>query len=190
MSKDKRWTVYADEGDVYLYEHARGARRPLTRTVEAETNPRFTRDGRRVYFTRQNNLYVLSLDGGLLEQLTDIRIGGGGGQSAARGTESQEVLKKEERELLEAVRERAARREEQEAKRKARERRKPYNIAAGQVVSNLTLSPDGAYVVATVQSKRRRQDDDCAELCHGSAYTEDIQSRTKVGDAQGARACL
>ncbi|MDQ1523082.1 MAG: hypothetical protein QOE47_1006, partial [Pyrinomonadaceae bacterium] len=31
LSKDKRWTVFADEGDVYLYEHARGARRPLTR---------------------------------------------------------------------------------------------------------------------------------------------------------------
>jgi dipeptidyl aminopeptidase/acylaminoacyl peptidase len=186
LSKDKKWTVFTDEGDVYLYEHARGARKPLTRTTEAETNPRFTRDGRRVAFTRQNNLYVLSLDGGLLEQLTDIRIGGGGGQSAARGTESQEVLKKEERALLDAVRERAERREEQEAKRKARERRKPFNIPTGQNVTNLTLSPDGAYVVAVItEPATAGKQTIVPNYVTESAYTEDIPGRTKVGDAQG-----
>jgi len=185
LSKDKRWTVFTDEGDVYLYEHARGARRPLTRTTEAETNPRFTRDGRRVYFTRQNNLYVLSLDGGLLEQLTDIRIGGGGGMQA-RGTESQEVLKKEERGLIEAVRERAERREEQEAKRRARERRKPFNVPTGQNVTNLTLSPDGAYVVAIISEPTTAGKQTIVpNYVTESAYTEDIPGRTKVGDAQG-----
>ncbi|MDQ1592044.1 MAG: hypothetical protein QOG71_2671 [Pyrinomonadaceae bacterium] len=185
LSKDKRWTVFADEGDVYLYEHARGARRPLTRTTEAETNPHFTRDQKRVYFTRQNNLYVLSLDGGLLEQLTDIRIGGGGGQQG-RGTESQEALKREERALLDAVRERAERREEQEAKRKARERRKPFNVPTGQNVSNLTLSPDGRFVVAVISEPAASAKQTIVpNYVTESAYTEDIPGRTKVGDAQG-----
>jgi dipeptidyl aminopeptidase/acylaminoacyl peptidase len=186
LSKDKKWTVFAEEGDVYLYEHARGARRPLTRTTEAETNPRFTRDGRRVYFTRQNNLYVLSLDGaGLLEQLTDIRVGGSSGQPE-RGTESQEVLKKEERALLEAVRERAERREEQEAKRRARERRKPFNIPSGQTVSNLTLSPDGRFVVAVItEPAPAAKQTIVPNYVTESAYTQDIPGRTKVGDAQG-----
>jgi len=202
LSKDKRWTVFSDEGDIHLYEHARGARRPLTRTSEMETNPRFTRDGKRVYFTRQSNLYALSLDGGLLEQLTDIRVGGGGGvqttgggqrqqggsseSQQGRGTDSQEFLKKEERELLEAVRERAARREEQEAKRKARERRKPFNIAAGQTVTSLTLSPDGAYAVAVISEQAPAAKTAIVpNYVTESAYTEDIQTRTKVGDAQG-----
>ncbi|HYP02201.1 MAG TPA: hypothetical protein VER76_18565, partial [Pyrinomonadaceae bacterium] len=87
LSKDKRWTVFADEGDIYLYEHARGARKALTQTAETETNPRFTRDQKRIYFTRQNNLYALSLDGGLLEQLTNIRVGGGG--QTAGGSQRQ-----------------------------------------------------------------------------------------------------
>lgn len=194
LSKDKRWTVFAEEGDIYLYDHTRGARRQVTRTSETETNPRFTRDQTRIYFTRQNNLYLLSLEGGLLEQLTDIRAGGGGQrqgnagesqQQQARGTESQEVLKREERALLEAVRERAARREEQEAKRRARERRKPFNISTGQVVSNLTLSPDGAYVVATVAEQGAAKTTIVPNYVTESAYTEDIQSRTKVGDVQG-----
>ncbi|MDQ5838727.1 MAG: hypothetical protein M3379_18270, partial [Acidobacteriota bacterium] len=75
LSKDKTLTVFTEDGDLFLYDHAKGERRQLTRTVDAETNAHFTRDQRHVYFTRQSNLYVLSLDGGSLEQLTDIRVG-------------------------------------------------------------------------------------------------------------------
>jgi dipeptidyl aminopeptidase/acylaminoacyl peptidase len=207
LSKDKKLTVFTDEGDVFLYEHERGARRQVTNTTEAETNPHFTRDQKRIYFTRQNNLYVLSLDGGSLVQLTDIRTGGGGSSSAAvgagasagaarqggasseaqqRGTDSQEVLKREERKLLEAVRERAERREEQEAKRKARERRKPFNLPSGSGVVSLTLSPDGTYVVAAVSDPASGAKNTIVpNYVTESAYTEDIASRTKVGDAQG-----
>ncbi|HEX8071273.1 MAG TPA: alpha/beta fold hydrolase [Pyrinomonadaceae bacterium] len=202
LSKDKTLTVFTEDGDVFLYDHARGARRPVTRTTDTETNAHFTADQRHVYFTRQNNLYVMALDGGSLVQLTDIRTGGagaggagaggggqrqGGGEAAQqRGTESQEFVKREERELLEAVRERAEQREEQEAQRRARERRKPFNVPAGQAVVNLTLAPDGTYVVATLNEPGAGAKNTIVpNFVTESAYTEDIPSRTKVGDAQG-----
>ncbi len=50
--------------------------RQLTKTADAETDPHFTHDGRRVAFTRANNLYVMSLDSGALEELTDIVLAG------------------------------------------------------------------------------------------------------------------
>src|SRR5256884_110115 len=56
LSKDKTMTVFADEGDIFIYDHAKGARRQITRTVDAETNPHFTFDQKRVYFTRQQSL--------------------------------------------------------------------------------------------------------------------------------------
>ncbi|HVF49514.1 MAG TPA: alpha/beta fold hydrolase, partial [Pyrinomonadaceae bacterium] len=195
LSKDKKLTVFTEDGDVFLYEHARGERRQITRTTDAETNAHFTRDQRRISFTRQNNLYVLALDGGSLVQLTDIRTGGaqGGGQSISlssgaqqRGTESQETLKREERALLEAVRERAEKREEDEARRKQRERRKPFSIAAGQSVSGLSLSPDGAYVIATISEPASGAKNTIVpNYINEAGYTDDINSRTKVGDAQG-----
>src|ERR1044072_7168322 len=83
LSKDKSMTVLADEGEVFIYDHAKQARRQVTRTVDAETNPHFTFDQKHIYFTRLNNLYVMSLDGGSLEQLTDIRAGGGPGATAS-----------------------------------------------------------------------------------------------------------
>ncbi|MBV9925244.1 MAG: S9 family peptidase [Acidobacteria bacterium] len=193
LSKDRKWTVFTEEGDVFLYDHEKGERRQLTRTVESESNAHFTRDQRSVYFTRQSNLYVMSLDGGSLEQLTDIRIpvppaaAAAAGTPAARASESQEYLRKEERQLLDVVRERAEQREEQEKRRRERdkERRKPYTLTQGQTVTNLQLSPDGAYVVLTVADPSAGKNAIVPNFIGDSGYTEDIQSRTKVGDNQG-----
>ena len=186
LSKDKSMTVFTDEGDVFLYEHSKGTRRQITRTVDAETNAHFTFDQKRIYFTRQNNLYLMSLDGGSLEQLTDIRLGGAAAPTATpKGTDSQEYLKKEERALLEAVRERAEQREEQEKKRKEREKRKPFSVPGGQNVVNLNLSPDGKYVITTIsESATGSKNIIVPNYVTESAYTEDIPGRTKVGDNQ------
>src|SRR5438874_2090735 len=202
LSKDKTLTVFTEDGDVFLYDHAKGERRQLTRTVDAETNAHFTRDQRHVYFTRQNNLYRMPLDGGALEQLTDIRAGAGDAQQARTGagggggiqatvgpqrgaSESQEFVRKEERQLIEAVRERAEQREEQEKKRREQEKRRPFTLAAGQTVTSLLLSPDGSYVVASVNDQSGGKNTIVPNFVTESGYTEDIQGRTKVGDLQG-----
>lgn len=215
VSKDKKWTLFAEDGDIFLYDNVKNERRQLTSTTDGESNPRFTGDQKHVYFTRQNNLYSLALENGALVQLTNVgggatgsalplpplgagggfgggRQGGGGGAGIAAqgppqsGNASQEVIKKEERALLEAVRERAQNREEQEAKRKAREKRKPFSPPAGQAVAGLTLSPDGKYVMASVfQSASGAKNTIVPNYITESAYTEDIPSRSKVGDAQG-----
>src|SRR5215218_6333695 len=49
LSKDKTLTVFTDEGDVFLYDHSKGERRALTRTVESESNAHFTRRHRATY---------------------------------------------------------------------------------------------------------------------------------------------
>jgi len=188
LSKDKTMTVFADEGDIFIYLHTDGTRRQVTHTVDAETNPHFTFDQKHVYFTRQSNLYVMALEGGSLDQLTDIRPGGGAGGGAAppKGTDSQEYLKKEERTLLDAVRERAEQREDQEKKRKEREKRKPFNIPTGQNATSLTLSPDGKYVIAAISEPSTGSKNTIVpNYVTESAYTEDITGRTKVGDTQG-----
>jgi len=204
LSKDKSLTVYTDEGNIFIYDHLKGERRQVIRTVDAETNPHFTLDQKHIYFTRQNNLYVMALDGGSLEQITDIRSGGGAGPTGAgasgggsqrqgassetqqRGTDNQEYLKKEERGLIEAVKEKAEQREEQDAKRKQRETRKPFNIPAGQNLTNLALSPDGKYVVASINEPTvNAKNTIVPNFVTESGYTEDINGRMKAGDPQG-----
>jgi dipeptidyl aminopeptidase/acylaminoacyl peptidase len=207
-SRDKTQTAFVENGDVYIYDHASGRRRQITATTDVESNPRFTRDGKHITFTRGGNLFVLSLDAGALAQMTDIRPAGQGApgpqtgsggqfggqfggrqQSAAaasqRGTESQEVLKKDERELLDVVKRRAEKREADEARRKKEERLKPFNLAPRQSVAGLQLSPDEKYVIASIiESADGSKNTVVPNYVTESAYTEDIPSRTKVGDAQ------
>jgi dipeptidyl aminopeptidase/acylaminoacyl peptidase len=212
LSKDKKLTLFTEDGDIFLYDHTKNERRQITKTSDSENSPRFTFDQKHIAFTRQNNLYVMALDGGSLVQLTDIRtggagaaapptlaFGGGGGRGGGRGgggavggsgeqqrgTDSQEFLKKEERELLEVIRERAQQREEREAKTKAREKRKPFQVPANQSVAGLQLTPDEKYVIASViEPGTGAKNSIVPNYVTESAYTEDIPARNMVGDNQ------
>ncbi len=210
ISRDQRLTVFSREGDLFLYDSANGQVRQITNTTEAETDPHFLPDGKRIYFTRGGNLYVMSLETGYLEQMTDIRaagapqpaapagLAGGFGGRGGRGgpappeasadqkpaTASQESLKKEQKELFETVRERAARHDEAEAKRKLEHPRKPFTLQARQSVSELRLSPDEKYAIATMVEASAARNTTVPNWITDSAYTEDSSGRSNVGDTQ------
>jgi dipeptidyl aminopeptidase/acylaminoacyl peptidase len=208
-SKDKRLTLFVEDGDVFVYDNAANQRRRITATTEAETNSHFTRDQKHIYFTRANNLYVMSLETGSLVQMTDITTGGaapaagpiagggfgqGRGQGQAgtqrtaeqqKGTDSQEYLKKEERDLLDVIKRRAEKREQDEEKRKREHPRKPFPLAARQTVVNLQLTPDEKSVIATVsEAGDGVKNTIVPNFVTETSYTEDIGSRSKVGDTQ------
>lgn len=210
-SRDGKRMVLAERGDIVLYDRPTGKRRLLTRTTENEAAPRFTRDEKRVSFTRGGNLYTLSLEDGTLAQLTDIRPAaaagaapapaappagtrGGGGRApvaqaaAARGNESQEALKKAERALLDIVEQRAKKREEEEAKRKKEEaaNRKPFQLTARQTAGALLLSPDGTVVaVSVMETAEGVRNTAVTNYITETGYSESLPSRAKVGDAVG-----
>ena len=91
-SKDKHSMVYASSGDLYLLDNTTGKIQQLTKTTEAEANPHFLPDDKRIWFTRGGNVYVMSLDTGMLVQMSDIRAAGAenapataGGRGGGRG---------------------------------------------------------------------------------------------------------
>src|SRR4030095_10156809 len=87
--------------------------------------------------------------------------------------------------LLDAIRERAEQREEQEAKRKARESRKPFNLPAAQSVTDLHLSPNGKFVIATISEPvTGAKGTIVPNYVTESGYTEDIPGRSKAGEPQ------
>jgi dipeptidyl aminopeptidase/acylaminoacyl peptidase len=214
-ARDKRLTTYANAGDLFVYDNTTGKTQQLTKTTDAESNPHFLQDGKRIAFTRSGNLYVMSVDNGMLVQLTDIRTaaapatpgvppaaGGRGGRGATlgppigapptgatgdqppRGSDSQEYLKKEQKELLEAIRDRAALREEQDKKRQKENPRKPFTLQPRQSTGALQLTPDEKYVVAAIfeAAATPAKNTIVPNYITESAYTEDIQGRSNVGD--------
>lgn len=207
-TRDRQRMVYASEGDLFLYDFSTDKARRLTKTEENESNPRFTRDEKHIAFMRGGNLYKMSLEDGMIEQMTEIvaagspaapaaaaggrggRGGRGGGGTAptaaqARGTDSQEFLKKQEKELIEVVKERAALREENEAKRKQEHPRKPFQLQQRQSVRSMELCPDETCVIAMVnEAGNGAKNENVPSYVNESAYTEDITGRSNVGDAQ------
>jgi len=82
-SRDKRLTVYSSTGDLFLLDNTTGKVQQLTKTNDAETNPHFLPDGKRIVYMRGGNLYVMSLDSGMLVEMTDIRAAAAAATDAA-----------------------------------------------------------------------------------------------------------
>ncbi|HEV8432563.1 MAG TPA: prolyl oligopeptidase family serine peptidase [Thermoanaerobaculia bacterium] len=182
-SRDHKRAVYVDDGDVVLYENNK--HRKLTDTIDAESAARFTRDERHVAFMRGNNLYVVAIDDGAIVEMTNI-AGPDDKEplwDEKKGDESQEWVKSEERKLFDVVERRAKKKEEDEAKRKKDHPLKPYKIEKRQNVADLQLTPDGKYVIASINTEGdKAKRTIVANYVSESGYTEEITSREKVGD--------
>jgi dipeptidyl aminopeptidase/acylaminoacyl peptidase len=183
-SRDHKRAVYVDDGDVVLYENNK--HRKLTNTIDAESAARFTRDERHVAFMRGNNLYVVGIDDGSIVEVTNI-AGPDDKEplwDEKKGTQSQEFVKSEELKLFDVMERRAKKKEADEAKRKKDHPLEPYKIDKRQTVADLQLTPDGKYVIASINTegdKGKRAI--VANYVSESGYTEEINSREKVGDA-------
>ena len=188
-TRDRASAVYAEDGDLYLWESKTGVRRALTQTTDAESAPRFTFDENAVTFVRANNLFALSLRDGEVRQLTNIVSLDDKGPNVTlwddkKGSESQESLKKEERTLLNVIDRRARKREEEEARRKREHPLKPYKLEKKQTLVDGQLTPDGRYVVAVMATESEKAKKAIVpNYITEAAYTDTIPSREKVGDA-------
>jgi dipeptidyl aminopeptidase/acylaminoacyl peptidase len=186
LSKDQSATVFTERGDVFVYDHTEQRRVAVTRTADAESGARFFGSARQVTYQRGGNLFLHSLDDGIVEQLTEIRPAGTPPPADERkGTESQELIRKEERGLLSIIEQRAAKREADEARRRKENPRKPWTLPARHTVSQMALTPDGKFVVAVIaEAGERNRRTIVPNFVTESAYTEDISARDKVGDAR------
>jgi dipeptidyl aminopeptidase/acylaminoacyl peptidase len=186
LSEDRRRKVVSAEGDLWLIDRGRGSVRRLTDTEAFEGSPTFSRDGRTVYFARDDEAYALSLDDGSIRQLTKV----------ARGPEDeddpeseglQRYLEGQQRELFEHVRREAARREAAEAEREARDaaERAPVRIGREERIQGLMVAPAERWALLAVG--RRAEDAKqtiVPDYVTESGYTRPLEVRSKVGDRQ------
>jgi dipeptidyl aminopeptidase/acylaminoacyl peptidase len=181
-TRDRKKVAYALDGDIFVYDFSTSTRRQLTKTTDVESNPQFAHDENHVAFTRGANLYVLSLETGMLEQVTEVTTTP---EPDKKGTDSQEILKKQERELIQSVSERAQAREEEEAKRKKVHPRKSFVLQARQSIDRIDLCPDEKCAIAMVtEAGEKTKSQVVPAYVTESAYAETLQGRTNVGDIQ------
>ena len=179
-----RRVLFADQVDIVIVDSVAGTRRYVTRTTAAESAPRWARHESAVTFVRENNLFVVALDGsGGVIQLTDV----GPRKRDARETDSQKFIKAEEQKLIEHTRAEAEKKKKAEEKDKAHALPK-YELADRQSATDLQLSPDDTHVFMVITERTESaKRPNVPNYVTESSYTEDIPARTYVGDAQDKR---
>lgn len=192
LSPDGRARAVEANGDLYLVQLRDGSARRLTQTVASESRPTFSADGRTIYFLRESNAYALSLDGGDVRQLTDIRSGTAPVDSA-RPTGYRGRLEQQQRDLFEVVRDRSAADSVARAERKARESAglQPIYIATTERVVALEVSPNGRAALAVIaQPGTTPRQTEVPQFVTSTGYVENLRIRTKVGDVTGKQRVL
>ncbi|HUR00297.1 MAG TPA: DPP IV N-terminal domain-containing protein, partial [Gemmatimonadaceae bacterium] len=184
-SQNGRYSAVEFGGDIYINDLTTGTSRRLTQTVEAERTPRFSANGREVYFVRGDNVYSIDLASGFLRQLTDIRQGPAPTDSA-KPLGQRGRLEQQQRDLFEAVRDRIRADSIAKAERALRDtlRLRPIYLQSGERIGDYSIAPDGrSILVATNTPAAGNRTTDIPQYVTRTGYTEELRVRTKVGDA-------
>ena len=181
--------VYARDGDLFLYDLKSHSRVRLTDTRDREADPRFTRDGTGIIFTRDDNLFRLDRATGAVRQLTDLRQGEDAREK--KPDEQDAFLEQQQRDLFEIIRQRKREREQREAARKrdeAAENLPPVYHYGKQRVGQLQLDPTERYVTFSLSDDAPAKQTIVANYVTESGYAEDLTARAKVGAPGGTSA--
>lgn len=185
-SKNGRYMAVEFGGDIYVTDLQQGATRRLTQTIANEHDAEFAVDASRVFFIRDNNVFSIELNGGLLRQVTDIRQGPEPTDSAkAAGQRGR--IEQQQRDLFEAIRDRVRADSIRKATQKEVQGRalKTYYTQRGEEVASLSVAPTGNALLITTQiTPPGARTADVMRIVTESGYPEVIKGRTNVGDIE------
>jgi dipeptidyl aminopeptidase/acylaminoacyl peptidase len=188
ISADGRLRLTSRQGDLYLVERRNNRVTRLTETRDGEGSARFTSDGEAILFTRSGNVYQMALDGSGIRQLTDIRQGPAPREEAdAEGQRG--FLEKQQEELFEFIRRRKEAREERETEQEEarKDQLQPVYARGGERLGTPATNVSGTFaIISANRSAQGTKGTIVPNWITESGYTEDLNVRTKVGDAQGS----
>ncbi|MBN9296611.1 MAG: S9 family peptidase [Filimonas sp.] len=196
--------VYAYNGDIFLLDLKTNNTTRLTRTEEAESNPRFIRNDEWIVYLRGQNLFGWNVKNGSTEQLTNFtRTGdaapapaatgfrGGGrtqGTTTATGNQQEQWLQKEQLRLSEVLKSRKNKKDARDAFLKTQKETDTLKtIAIGEkVLTSVQANPTGRYITYRLFTPATSNKNTIVpDYVTESGFTTDIPGRTKVGEIQG-----
>lgn len=184
--------LYVKSGDIYIQELASGQEKRLTYTAANESNPRFGAGEKNVIFMQGDNFFALALDNNELVQLTNFTRSapgsrGGNNRGAMSETEQNAWLKNDQLELFDVLKENkhmdSLRRSRMEELRAEPDPALKAIVLGEGRLSNQQISPDLRYVsYSLTTTPEGNKTTIVPNYVTESGYTEDLQTRTKVGN--------
>ncbi len=186
-SRDYSQKIFERDGDIFWFDLKSGRVTQITNTVEIESQPRFTFSEKQVSFIRDNNLFSWDILTGLITQRTDFRKGQAPKENKP-STDQQKYLAQEELRLIAVLKERKDKADKARKQREKLEPARPKKIYLGEKdVQQIQLSPDEKFVTFVLsQRPKESRTAIVPNYIVESAFTEDINTRLKVGEPQTA----
>jgi dipeptidyl aminopeptidase/acylaminoacyl peptidase len=184
--KARRRVLFVDGGDIVLVDAQSRNRRQITKTTGSESNPRWARNDTHITYVRDGNLFVVSIEPSgpaLITQLTD----NGPRRADPRLNDSQRFIRDEEEKLIDFVKRQNEQRKKREEEQK-KDQLPKLELEERQSAVDLILSPDDTHIFVVVSERASGAKTTIVpNYVTQTGYTEDIQARTNVGDAQERR---
>lgn len=184
FDKKKQRALLVRQGDIYLLDIPTGTTTQLTFTDEQESNANFTFDEKKIYYTFQNNLFLLSLEKKSLMQLTSFSR-----KKTPEPKKSDEIEKfyqEQQKELFEQFKTKQRERTPRNifsSLPKSR-RRKPFYLGEEQRLISLNLAPDEKHVYFLVsENLLKSKGTIIPNYLTRTGYTETINSHTKAAQS-------
>ena len=187
-TRDGSRRYVSSAGDLWQVALPSGALTRLTRTGASEQVAALSRDEQRLFYREGDNLFALTLATGQVEQLTDIRTGTA--PDTTRRTSGQRAaLERDQRDLFVVIRDAARADSIRKAATARRVAAALPTVWLGRDwrVRSTVISPSGthALLITSQNPATEARRTVVPNYVTRSGYTEDINSRSKVGDNEG-----
>ncbi|MBX2944572.1 MAG: S9 family peptidase [Cyclobacteriaceae bacterium] len=178
--------VYENNGDIFLLDIPSNKTTQITNTTGRESNPSFSGDEKKIIYTYDQNLYAWEIGTGNFTQLTDFKRGKKPAPPVE--TEQQKWLKQDQLAYIQILKERKDNREATRNHQKTELPKRPKEIYLDdKMVGQARLSPDGNYVTFALTKNANAKNTIVPNYVTESGFTEDLNTRTKVGAPQNTQ---
>ena len=183
-SKDRSKILFERNEDIFIRDVSTGQENALTKTLERENNPVFNGDQSKVLFQRGDNLYSMSLNDGTLIQLSNFTRSKKRPETAL--SKQDQWLRQDQINEFEIIKKREEDRKRREEKNKADAVKGPkeFYLDERSFLMSVRLSPDEKFIAFRLMKRPEGNKNTIVpNYVTESGYTEDINGRTKVGNA-------
>jgi dipeptidyl aminopeptidase/acylaminoacyl peptidase len=176
--------TYEKHGDIFLYDVASGKISQVTNTIAKEFGPYFSGDQNKIIFTIGHDAFSWEISSGKLTQYTNFEKGTRPSNSLS---EQDKWLKNDQLAHFDILNERNTKHELKKKNKEAEHPKKPKVIYLDdKFVEMVQVSPDEKFVLFETSKNTTSKKTVVPNYVTISGYTEDISSRTKVGEALGS----
>lgn len=185
QSPDGGYSAVSYKGDLFIVEHATGGMRRLTQTLDSETSPAFSADGRSIYYISANNIYSIDVQTGHIAQLTDIRTEDPSPIATNKANTQKDRLSKQQKDLFSSIRDQLYVDSVNKVQKQLSEQAviQPTYLGKGRIIQSISISPNGSAALIITTTSTDAQQTDIPYFVTESGYTETRKFRSKVGDS-------